>query len=71
MLKIRITIGADSFEFEADAPTGDVLADVIPLIGLWFQALDPSTPIGEQIARLKAEREQLAAAVAAQGDTST
>jgi hypothetical protein len=72
VLKLRITIDSGNvFEFESDASAVSVVDDVIPLVHLWFQAIDPSTPIGAQMAKLAAARAELTAAVDRQRSASS
>jgi hypothetical protein len=67
VLRIKIVVRPDaSFEFETD--NKDVtLSEVVTQIDRWFDELGKDENIAPQIARLAAEREKLAAAVARQG----
>lgn len=65
MLKIRITVNSNSFDFDGETP----FPDVRPLIELWFTAIDEDLATQRQIdrgmTRLKASNDRLAATIAA------
>jgi hypothetical protein len=66
VLRIKIAVRPDaSFEFETDRDVE--LAVVVEQIDRWFTELGKDENIAPQIARLAAEREKLAAAVAKAG----
>lgn len=64
MLRIRVTVGDDTFEFETSRPHDHVaLAEVFNELDRWFAEIEKPDRIALQTARLNAKSDQLRAAV--------